>query len=94
MKRDSMVQFDGYLRKQGISYKDHGEAMVALSDIDKMEFVSHYNFNLPIEDLIASRERSLEWVKKVGGPEEIAKIEGEIHYLASLKLKQLTLGVA
>lgn len=90
-----MVQFDGWLRKQGISYKDHAENMAALSEIDKMEFVTIYNFNIPIEDLIASRKRSLEWVSTVGTAEEINKIKREIHYLASLKLKQLSLeGVA
>ncbi len=92
MRRDAMIQFDGWLKKQGISYKGHAEAMATLADIDKMEFKTLYNWDLPIEDLIACEKRSLEWVTSIGAAESIERIQNKINYLASKKLEQLTLG--
>lgn len=60
MRKDVMIQFDGWLAKQGISYKDHGEAMAALSNIDEMKMMSVPCWNLGAQDLLEYAKRDLE----------------------------------
>lgn len=63
MTRDSMVKFDSYLKKQGISYKDHKKNMIWLAENIENAILVSVEGNTLLENLNSKKETLKNWIE-------------------------------